>query len=150
MGQLRYVILAHDRNHLKDLVVALRRFLFHTALGSGPAAGLAPLAAALSPGEEPVPVPDFATSLGREDRVEVPDGEELRIEVEFVFSPGLVAEEMAGPLDARNVLLTETALKVAGFLTVDDVLPCPFSPSRAARDASVSDPPLTLTSAELS
>jgi len=55
-------------------------------------------------------------------------------------------------LDARKVLLTETALKVVGFLTVDEVLSWPLSSFRgfdeSALDASVSDPPLTLTSVE--
>ncbi len=51
-------------------------------------------------------------------------------------------------------MLTETDLKLAGFLTADEVLECPFSPSlppliRSGRECSVSDPPLMLASAEL-
>lgn len=56
-------------------------------------------------------------------------------------------------LDARNVLLTETALNVAGFFAEEPVRPWLLSPSlclvQSVREASVSDPPLTLTSAEL-
>lgn len=54
----------------------------------------------------------------------------------------------AGALDARNFLLTDKALNVAGFLTVEPVRTWFLSPSLAL-EASVSDPPLTLASAEL-
>lgn len=53
----------------------------------------------------------------------------------------------AAPLAARNVLLTETDLKLSGFLTADELRVLPLS-SSLDLDASVSEPPLTLTSAD--
>jgi hypothetical protein len=121
--------------------------LFQTAFGSGAAAGFPPFASDENRGDEvPVPLPDFATNRGRDtDRVAEPVGGVL----EPAAGLSLVLDETLGfALEARNVLLTETALKVVGFLAEEPVRLMPFSPS-FARDASVSDPPLTLTSAEL-
>jgi hypothetical protein len=97
-----------------------------------------------------LPLPVFATSLGRDaESVDVAVCDVDNPELAMVFSPTFIVVPVDGRL-ARKVLLTETALKVAGFLTVEDVLICPFSPSLLFDlDASVSDPPLTLTSAEL-
>lgn len=67
------------------------------------------------------------------------------------LSPGFAG---AAPLAARNVLFTDTGLKEVGFLTVEVLRVWPFSSpvpfEVSAFAASVSDPPLTLTSAELS
>lgn len=64
---------------------------------------------------------------------------------------GTIALEFV--LEARNVLLTETGLKLA-FLADELVRPWPLSPSfclaQSAREASVSDSPLTLALAKLS
>lgn len=66
------------------------------------------------------------------------------------FSPTLGAPVLEVALDAKKVLLTETDLKVAGFF-VDEVLEWPLSSflDASGLEASVSDPPLTLTSVEL-
>lgn len=97
-----------------------------------------------------MPLPVFATRRGRDaDNVAEPGGgvpEPL-----LTLSPVLVVLLGAAALDARKVLLTDTALKAAGFLMVDPVRPCVLSPSFAlelsVREASVSDPPLALASA---
>lgn len=62
----------------------------------------------------------------------------------------LILEAVSGALlfAPRKVLLTETALKVAGFLIADEVRAWFLSPSRCFVP-SVSEPPLTLASAEL-
>lgn len=120
----------------------IRRFLFHTAFPSGAgrpfcdnedldASRRPPALLATRRGlgvvEVPVGVVDVGTGVAG-------------------FSPilGLLALEVA--LDARKVLLTETDLKVAGFL-VEEVLEWPLS--SFFLDVSVSEPPLMLTSAEL-
>lgn len=125
----------------------LRLFLFHTTLGSGAAAGFPPFVSDENLGVElPVPLPDFATKRGRDmDKVAEPVGGVL----EPAAGLSLVLDETFGfALEARKVLLTETALNVAGFFVEAPARIWPLSPS-FARDASVSDPPLTLTSAEL-
>ena len=126
------------------------RFLFQTTLGSGAAAGFPPLAFEYR-GTEPLPLPVFATRRGRADKVAEPGG---GVELETGLSVGLVEMEPALALDAKKFLLTESALNVAGFLTEEAVRPCDLSSSLAfdpsGREASVSDPPLTLTSAEFS
>jgi hypothetical protein len=126
-----------------------RRFLFQTALASGPEAPLAPLTVEANLGPA-APLPVFAISLGREDNVDTPVGVVLRLEA-FDLSVDLTAGLLAGPpFAARKVLLTETALKVAGFLAVDeDRTWLPSLLFESPLDASVSEPPLTLTSAEL-
>lgn len=98
-------------------------------------------------------LPVFAMSRGlEEDKVAEPVGGVLELGggLSAVFAEALLAFAFA----ARKVLLTETALKVAGFLTDEPVRPCPLSPSLlltpSAFDASVSEPPLALASAELS
>jgi len=65
-----------------------------------------------------------------------------------VLSPALAGVAPVAPFAARNVLFTETALNDMGFLTVEEVRTWP---STADFDfiASLSDPPLTLTSAEV-
>ncbi len=59
----------------------------------------------------------------------------------------------AAPLAAKKVLLTDTALKLFGFAAVEEVRMWPLPSAnlweRSALDASVSEPPLTLTSVEL-
>lgn len=55
-------------------------------------------------------------------------------------------------LDARNVRFTETDLKLWGFFTVEEDRAWPLSADslvESVLNASVSEPPLTLTSAEL-
>lgn len=113
-------------------------------------AGLAPLEAEEKRGDESRAVPDLATSRGFDATNEAEPGGGVPV---LGFSAGLLAELGAAALEARNVLLTETALKVAGFLANEAVLAWPLSPSfsfePSARDASVSEPPLTLASVEL-
>lgn len=125
----------------------IRLFLFQTALGSGPPGTLPPFTPGENLGTESfAPMPSLATSLGRELNkpkeagggvLELPTGRSAVLDgVTVVFA-----------LAARKVLLTDTALKVAGFFTDESVRECPRSPSRW-RVPSVSEPPLTLTSAE--
>jgi hypothetical protein len=67
------------------------------------------------------------------------------------FSAVLEEAGLKPALDARKVLLTETALNVAGFLTDDDTLAWLRSPAGFAESdlgPSVSEPPLTLTSVD--
>lgn len=67
-------------------------------------------------------LPDFATRRGRDiDRVADPVGGVL--EPGVCLSVGFAAAVFAAALDARKVLLTETDLKVAGFLAVEPVRP---------------------------
>lgn len=95
------------------------------------------------------PLPVFATNRGR-NVVEVgPAG--VLVAVKEIFSP-IFGVDVPDTLAARKVLLTDTDLNDASFLTLESVRRCPL-PSLAdfvvsAFDASVSDPPLTLTSAE--
>lgn len=126
--------------------VDVRRFLFQTAFASG-APGLLPLTAKRG-SESLLPLPALATRRGREaDSADGPGGgvfePPMGRSVTFEGMPELFA------LAARKVLLTETALKVAGFLAAEPVRLWLWFPS-LARDASVSDPPLTLTSVECS
>lgn len=96
--------------------------------------------------ESLLPLPVLAIKRGRDsDNVEEPGGgvPELPVGRSTVLAAALELFALA----ARKVLLTETALNVAGFLAADPVRLWFLSPSRV-RDASVSDPPLTLTSAE--
>lgn len=89
----------------------------------------------------------FATSLGL-GTLEVVVGVAAEDTGVVGFSPTLGTLVLEVALEAKNVLLTETDLKVAGRL-VDEVRTCPFS-SRFAEsclEASVSEP-LLLTSAE--
>lgn len=69
------------------------------------------------------------------------------------LSPSFEGAAGVAPFAARKVLLTETGLKEVGFFTADAVRTWPFSSPAvfevSAFEASVSDPPLTLTSAEL-
>lgn len=102
--------------------VHLRLFLFHTAFGSGAAAGFPPFASDENRGVEvPVPLPDFATKRGRDmDKVAEPVGGVL----EPVAGLSLVLDETLGfALAARKVLLTETALNVAGLFAEDPARP---------------------------
>lgn len=132
----------------------VRLFLFHTALGSGAEAGFPPFTPDNRGPESRAPLPIFATNrgLGADSVAEPWWGGVL--EPVFDLSATFVVLIGVAALDARKVLLTETALKVAGFLTDDPVRPWLLSPSLSfelsARDASVSDPPLALASAELS
>lgn len=123
----------------------LRRFLFHTAAPSGagrPVWDSEDLEASRKP------LAALATSLGF-GVVEVLGGAAEATEV-GALSPTLGAFAFDVTLDARKVLLTETDLKVAGFLT-EEVLEWPLSSffEMSGFEASVSEPPLMLTSAEL-
>lgn len=72
--------------------------------------------------------------------------------VEEAADSGREAAFAAAAFCPRNVLLTETDLKLVGFLAADDARPFPLSSVGLATrpvDASVSEPPLTLTSAEI-
>lgn len=94
--------------------------MFHTALGSGADAGFPPFTPDDRGPESRVPLPVFATNRGLDaDGVADPGGGVLEPD----FDLSLTFEVLVGvaALDARKVLLTETALKVAGFLTDDDV-----------------------------
>lgn len=66
------------------------------------------------------------------------------------FSPTLGTLVLELALEAKKVLLTDTDLKVAGFLA-EEVLEWPLSSflEWSVFEASVSEPPLVLTSAEL-
>jgi hypothetical protein len=97
--------------------------------------------------EPPRLEPDFATSFNLEadDPAElmgtagVSDGEEVSDR----------DDAWAAFFAPRNVLLTDTDLKLWGFLTVEEARAWPNDDLSLDVDASVSDPPLTLTSAEL-
>lgn len=127
--------------------------MFHTTLGSGAEAGFAPFTTDEKRGDESlVPLAVLATSLGREvDRAFEPGGGVL--EPDVGLSMALVTVLLGMVFEARKVLFTETALKVAGFLVEELARPRLLSPffcfAQSAREASVSEPPLTLTSAEL-
>lgn len=130
----------------------LRLFLFQTALGSGADEGFAPLLAEENFGAESLaPPPVFAMRRGRvDDKEDIPGGGVLEPGTDF--SIGFGAPPLGLAFDARKVLLTETALKVVGFFAEDADRPCPLSTSlsldQSVREASVSDPPLKLPSAE--
>lgn len=125
----------------------VRLFLFHTALASGAAPDLlpAPVAAALE--VDIKLLPDFATSRGFDTRV-ADAVEELVVALPVTLSPDFDGMGPAAPFAARKVLLTDTALNDIGFLTVEEVRTWP---STVPFDfiASLSDPPLTLTSADV-
>lgn len=94
----------------------------------------------------------MATSLGRAVAEEVVSKEAVP-SVGEAPTPGFATPGVLANFAARKVLLTDTDLNVAGFLANDDVRTCPLSsPSllltASGRDASVSDPPLLLGSAE--
>lgn len=69
------------------------------------------------------------------------------------LSPSLDAVEVVVLLAARKVLFTETGLNDMAFFTDEPLRRWPFSSGWvfevSAFEASVSDPPLTLTSAEV-
>jgi hypothetical protein len=92
-------------------------------------------------------LPDFATSLGF-DTKDADAVAELAVELPVPLSPGLGGVGPVAPFAARKVLLTDTALNDIGFLTVEEVRTWP---STVPFDftASLSDPPLTLTSADV-
>jgi hypothetical protein len=134
----------HTLNHHN-----VRRFLFQTALASG-----APLFPPFMPSDDFAaasrrPLPVFATSRGRNVDDAGPAG--VVVEDKDIFSPILDGVVVPEAFAARKVLFTDTDLKDANFLTLESVRKCPL-PSTAALisafEASVSDPPLTLTSAE--
>jgi len=100
----------------------VRRFLFHTTFGSGAAAGRLPFPPApVLANEPPSPLPDLATNLGRADGAAADWTAASPLGVAGL-SPTLIGATVAVPLAARNVLLTDTDLKLAGFLTADEVL----------------------------
>jgi hypothetical protein len=122
--------------------------LFQTALASGAEPGVFPFADADVLGlESRTPLADFATSRGLDAAVKG-DCDVAGA----TLSPSFGVAEVA-PLAARKVLLTETVLKDMGFFMVEEVRTWPFSSPAvfevSAFEASVSDPPLTLTSAEM-
>lgn len=125
-----------------------RRFLFQTAFGSGTDAGFPPLAPDDDFAIRPPPV--LATSRGRLE-VSVPPGAGELV-VAGAFSAVLDCVLGAELFALRKVLLTLTALKEAGFLTAEEPRPWLFASSLVleASDlaASLSDPPLMLTSVE--
>lgn len=130
----------------------IRLFLFQTALASGVEPAFPPLAVvALRGAESRKPLPDFATNLGLAPvLVEGPTW--VVVDGAVPLSPSFEGAAAVAPLAARKVLFTETGLKDANFFTVDAERTWPFSSPRflvSAFEASVSDPPLTLTSAEL-
>ena len=96
-------------------------------------------------------LPVFATNLSRDPEEPGVDGwDVVDAKVAADLSP-VFEEEAAALFAARKVLLTDTDLKLEGFLT-DEERTLPLSSLSfeiSVFDASVSDPPLTLTSAEL-
>lgn len=119
-----------------------RRFLFHTTFPSGGGRPLGATAALEASRRLP---PVLATSRGF-GVVDVLGGAAVEDAVAAGFSPALGPTLAEVPFEAKKVLLTETDLKVVGFLTEDD-LEFPLS-SFLDFEASVSEP-LTLTSVEL-
>jgi len=104
----------------RDVYTGLRLFLFHTALASGAPPALPPFAVADERGPASRrTLPDFATSRGL--GVELAEGP-AGVEADPVttFSPSFDGAAGVAPLEARNVLLTETGLKEANFFTVVD------------------------------
>jgi hypothetical protein len=105
----------------REMDGGIRRFLFQTAFGSGAAAGRPPFMPNLGI-ESLLPVPVFAMSRGLvADRLKV-EACVTRLAIVEGFSPTLGTEGIDTPFVARKVLLTETALKVAGFLAEDVLL----------------------------
>lgn len=100
----------------------IRRFLFQTAFASGALPGFPPFTPPEKRGDESrVLLPVFAIRRGlEEDKVADVVGGVL--EPAGCFSAALVAALLAVAFAARNVLLTETALK-AGFLAVEPARP---------------------------
>lgn len=126
----------------------VRLFLFHTTFGSGADASFPPLTSEELRGPEPW-APVFATRRGLAVKVADPGGGVLDIgrDLSVIFA----VEMGAAAFEARNVLLTLTALKVAGFLGAEEFRPCPLSLASfccSACEGSVSEPPL-VTSGEL-
>jgi len=121
--------------------------LFQTAFGSGAEPDFPPFA----PDEDfaAKPLPDLAINLGRLVTRPVL-GVEATPLVGVSLSLGFAGAVVAEPLVVRNVLLTLIDLK--DFLTDEEVRPWPFSSSlsldASPLDASLSEPPLTLTSVE--
>jgi hypothetical protein len=97
--------------------VNLRLFLFHTALGSGADGGFPPFVSDDSRGPEPC-VPVFAISRGFDASADDPGGG-VPVPTRGL-SLGLAVALDGLALDARKVLLTDTALNVAGFFTDAD------------------------------
>lgn len=117
-----------------------RRFLFQTAPASGP--DFPPF----TPDDFATrPLPVLATSRGRV-AFRVPAWAGAGAVVGGAFSVVLGCAGAAA-LAVRKVLLTLIALKDAGFFAETRPLPLPLEASDLA--ASVSDPPLMLTSVEL-
>jgi hypothetical protein len=99
----------------------IRLFLFQTAFPSGAAPEPPPFAAAEVRGlESRRLLPVFATSRGL-GPPRTAGGELVAGVLTVPFSPALAIVPPAAPFAARKVLLTETALKVVGFLRVDAV-----------------------------
>jgi hypothetical protein len=125
--------------------------LFHTAFASGAAPGFPPFAAVEVRGAESRrPLPDFATNRGLAAVLKAPGWAAAAV---AALSPSFEGVAGVAPFAARKVLLTDTGLNDVGFFTADAVRTWPFSSPAvfevSAFDASVSDPPLTLTSVEL-
>lgn len=138
--QVSFVVIREKRKHV-------RLFLFHTALASGAAPDLLPEPVAAALEVDIKLLPDFATSRGFDIRV-ADAVAELVAELPAPLSPDLGGVGPVAPFAARKVLLTDTALNDIGFLTVEEVRTWP---SAVLFDftASLSDPPLTLTSADV-
>lgn len=92
-------------------------------------------------------LPDFATRRGF-DTTELDGVAELGVEAPATLSPALGGIGPVVPFAARKVLFTDTALNDIGFLTVDEVRTWP-SITPFDFIVSLSDPPLTLTSADV-
>lgn len=131
-----------------DMQYNLRRLRFQTVLASGAAADFPLVVRVLV--EPPRLELFFATSFNLEAcSPGVPVGVTV---AEEAADSGREAAFAAAAFCPRNVLLTETDLKLVGFLAADEARPFPLSSlGLVARpvDASVSEPPLTLTSAEI-
>lgn len=98
--------------------VYVRRFLFQTTFGSGVVAGLPFMPVENLGNESLLPLPVLAIKRGRDaDSIDDPGGGVLELPVgrstAFEETPELFAFE------ARKVLLTDTALKVAGLLAAE-------------------------------
>ena len=96
--------------------ICLRRFLFHTALGSGAEPAFPPLA---MDDLETRPLPTLATNLGRGVEVPVDGVEERPGAVVAGFSASFAGAVGGVPFVVRKVLLTLMDLKEIGFLTAE-------------------------------
>ena len=85
-----------------------------------------------------VPAPVLATSLGREPHnIDGPDWDDVVMIPEGFSLCFVTVAPFPDDLDARNVLLTDTALKLVGFLMADTVRAWPLSSFAVFKDSGL-------------